>query len=1433
MFLLLAGSGTASAGTSLTVPIVTSGGGTPATLSCGSGEALVGLFGRAGWYVDAIGPRCAPVVGGAVAGAARSVDPLRGGPGGGAFVRDCPTGQVIVGLGGQSNDLVSRITLQCGVLAGTDRVSTAGARLADIGSVGGGTTFPVASCANAGLATGLVGEFDAAFVRKLQLACRDASGTAGTTPATTFSTSVTTPIVATTGGTPASLSCASGEALVGLFGRAGWYVDAIGPRCAPVVGGALAGAARSVDPLRGGPGGGAFVRDCPAGQVVTGLGGQGNDLVSKITLQCSVLAGTDRVSTAGTRLADIGSVGGGTTFPVASCTNSGLATGLVGEVDATFVRKLQLACRAVSETGGTTPGTDPGTGVGATPAPGGGTSPGTDPGTGGGTTPVPGGGTAPGTTPGTNPNPVTTSSTSVTTPIVTAAAGAPAALSCASGEALVGLFGRAGWYLDAIGPRCAPVVGGALTGAARSVDPLRGGPGGGAFVRDCPAGQVITGLGGQGSDLVSKITLQCSVLAGTDRVSTAGARLVDIGSVGGGTTFPVASCINSGFATGLVGEFDATFVRKLQLACRAVSEAGGTTPGTDPGTGGGATPAPGGGTSPGITPGTTPGTGTNPGTMPVTSVTAPIVATTGGTPATLSCGANEALVGLFGRAGWYVDAIGPRCAPMTAGSLTGAARSIDPLRGGPGGGAFVRDCPAGQVVTGLGGQGSALVSKITLQCSVLAGTDRVSTAGARLADIGSVGGGTTFPVASCASSGLATGLVGEFDATFVRKLQLACRAVSETGGTTPGTDPGTGGGTTPAPGGGTTPEAGGPLPAGDTPPEGDVLLINRRSGSCLSVPDAATASGTQLRQRTCIDGPADNWRFVAAGEGYQIRNTATGLCAAVIAAAANDGARLAQETCSTNTPSALWRVTKVDQWYRLSPLHAPRCMSPTGGNDNRDNDAPIVIWGCDDADPQRWTLSSAEAPAVWSPVTRLGLVPVSAATLPSGKLLLWASDQRTAFGGGSNQTYTTLFDPATNTSSERIVSTVGHDMFCPGISTLADGRILIAGGQTTQRTTIYNPANDTWSVGAQMSIGRGYNSLTTLSTGEAITVGGSWSGARGGKTAEVWSPVSQTWRRLDAIGGDVVAAPGVDVYRGDNYAWLFPVANGNVFHAGPSPQMNWLGTAGRGTVTPAGRRANDAFAMNGNAVMYDRDKILVMGGAPDQTDVPGRDSVHTIDIGRGFGVQPTVTRQTSMAFARAFANAVVLPSGEILVLGGQNLAREFTDERPVMIPELWSPKTKQFRRLPAMTIPRTYHSWATLMLDGRVGIGGGGLCNNCAFNHPDLQILTPPYLLDAAGRPASRPTISAITGEPQAGGTLTVQTDREVASFALVRLSSVTHATNTDQRRVPLEIGDRAGTSYQLALPEAATGQLLPGPWMLFAMDAAGVPSVAKIVRIP
>ena len=101
-----------------------------------------------------------------------------------------------------------------------------------------------------------------------------------------------------------------------------------------------------------------------------------------------------------------------------------------------------------------------------------------------------------------------------------------------------------------------------------------------------------------------------------------------------------------------------------------------------------------------------------------------------------------------------------------------------------------------------------------------------------------------------------------------------------------------------------------------------------------------------------------------------------------------------------------------------------------------------------------------------------------------------------------------------------------HRMFCPGTTNLPDGSILITGGTSDAKVTIYNPWTDTWRAATEMNVGRGYHVQLPLSNGDVFALGGSWSGAVGGKYGEVFSPATETWTPKPGIpaNGSIITA---------------------------------------------------------------------------------------------------------------------------------------------------------------------------------------------------------------------------------------------------------------------------------------------------------------------
>jgi galactose oxidase len=521
----------------------------------------------------------------------------------------------------------------------------------------------------------------------------------------------------------------------------------------------------------------------------------------------------------------------------------------------------------------------------------------------------------------------------------------------------------------------------------------------------------------------------------------------------------------------------------------------------------------------------------------------------------------------------------------------------------------------------------------------------------------------------------------------------------------------------------------------------------------------------------------------------------------------------------------------------------------TGGS--LDFSGTTLLWNNDTGSAsQKWRFYSISSPpgrlAKFSAPIALPIIGIAATNLPDGSILMWSSSQIDNFGTGQLRTFAVIYNPLTGAVSQQVVTSLKADMFCPGIALLTDGTVVVVGGVTSGVTSIFNATTGAWGKGPNLNTPRGYNSATTLSDGGVFTLGGSWSGGYGNKGGEVWRPPNK-WVRLSRVKIDpFLTEDNAGMYRQDNQMFHFAGSNGYVFHAGPSRAMYWISTAGNGSTIWAGNRSDDGHAMNGNAVLFDVGKILATGGAPNYSGGLCTRNAYVIDISAGPEGNVTVERTGRMLVARSLHNSVVLPSGEVVVVGGQtDRTTLFHDRNAAMTAEIWSPVTGRFEYLawgsgatPLIT-PRTYHAVALLLPDGRVLASGGGACGTlCAYNHYDAQIITPPYLLAPNGAPAARPSLLAAPAKARVGEAVTVSA-AGAATFALVRLGSATHAVNTDQRRVPLAAtlqsdlpaSPTEAAAYSLAIP-GDPGVVVPGVYMLFALGPTGTPSVALHIKI-
>jgi len=518
-----------------------------------------------------------------------------------------------------------------------------------------------------------------------------------------------------------------------------------------------------------------------------------------------------------------------------------------------------------------------------------------------------------------------------------------------------------------------------------------------------------------------------------------------------------------------------------------------------------------------------------------------------------------------------------------------------------------------------------------------------------------------------------------------------------------------------------------------------------------------------------------------------------------------------------------------------------------------------------------WTLPIQPTPPLggrWSETVDFPIVPVTAWLNPkSGRLVTVASYTFDNYDANNHrETVTAEWDPASGIVTEKIIGTIDHDVFCPGTSMDESGTVLFTGGSTSDRYTKYNPNNEpdkVWEnqTGKRIVQKRGYQGQTYLPDGRTFMIGGTWSGGGEDKNGEVYD--GKVWTSL----GDKIPASRIKMDPGQcdkkwegkpgcvntewqqHHPWLYAWKKGYVFHAGPSKNMSWFSlTKGSERATHAGVRADDSDAVCGCAVMFDAVKgsILTAGGAPnyhwwvnanDKNNpffrLPATKNVYSMTLGEpGEIVIPK--KLASMNFARVFANAAILPNGEIFVVGGQLHGEPFHEDTWVATPEIYTPSTNKWRDATNHSIPRVYHSWATLLPDATVLVGGSGLKQeHDEANHYDAQIYQPFYLFTPDGKNfAKRPTIlDNKISEYQLGTEIPIQTDVPVdLDASLIRYSAATHSLNNDLRRIPVKLVNTADRKYTVKVP-TDDFVALPGYWMLFVLKD-GVPSTAKTVRL-
>jgi hypothetical protein len=456
--------------------------------------------------------------------------------------------------------------------------------------------------------------------------------------------------------------------------------------------------------------------------------------------------------------------------------------------------------------------------------------------------------------------------------------------------------------------------------------------------------------------------------------------------------------------------------------------------------------------------------------------------------------------------------------------------------------------------------------------------------------------------------------------------------------------------------------------------------------------------------------------------------------------------------------------------------------------------------------------------------------PIHAVLLNGGKILVVAgsgncppSQSGCPSGppyGPANGSGALLLDPVTGQTLQQF--TVSWDMFCNAMVLLQDGRVLIDGGTIqydpfhgAANASLFEPSISTFSDVQPTLHGRWYPSLLTLADGRVMTFSG-LEESGGTNLAVEFYTIGSGWSTTYNAN-----------WTPDLYPRLHLLPDGKVFYSGAQTKSRLFDPSTTTWSSVIATTNYSGIRTYGTSVLlplspannYDP-KVIIMGGGN-----PSTASTEIIDMGSSV---PAWQYGPPMSQPRIEMNAVILPNGKVLALGGSLYDEQ--NSTASLNADLYDPVSNTFSSAGVYVYPRLYHSVALLLPDGTVWSAGG----NPSRGHyvPQQEIYKPSYLFNPDGTAATRPTVTSAPSSISYSSAFTVQTpdSANVSKVVLVRNGNVTHAFGMDQRLVELSFTPDIGSISVTAPPNGNIAP--PGYYMLFILNNSGVPSIAKFVQI-
>ncbi len=333
----------------------------------------------------------------------------------------------------------------------------------------------------------------------------------------------------------------------------------------------------------------------------------------------------------------------------------------------------------------------------------------------------------------------------------------------------------------------------------------------------------------------------------------------------------------------------------------------------------------------------------------------------------------------------------------------------------------------------------------------------------------------------------------------------------------------------------------------------------------------------------------------------------------------------------------------------------------------------------------------------------------TATLLPDNKVLVAYGSNSSKYGiatGYVGLSSIEVYDSGTGTFTE-IVGDSGNGIYGHTATLLPNGKVLLAGGfvnsvwdysgisGSNNGATLYDSATGVFSGTGSMTANRGDHTATLLANGKVLIAGGANQDPTGTglASAELYDPSAGTFTQTGSMAagrflhtatqlqnGKVLIIGGALTSASD------PVATAEVYDPG----------TGIFTMTGAMATAREQHT----ATLLADGRVLIVGG----TTSTGTGDLHptaTVEVYDPSTGSFSVTG--SMAEARTFHTATLLPSGRVLVAGGGENSTA----------EVYDPATGSFSFTGGMEVGRSGHT-ATLLPNGSVLVAGGGIFTGLA-----------------------------------------------------------------------------------------------------------------------